>query len=96
MPVVAYAQCENFRILLPLRFYVKSTQKIIEVQKLPLLTHQETLTFYFDKSWQFLKAEICPKTKFRASDLKLDEMVVFEILESLKLISRKIRVAVKF
>ena len=48
----------------------------------------EALKFHFHKFVQFLKGKIGQKSKFRVR--KIAKIAVFELLESLKLISRKI------
>ena len=57
--------CGNFRIFLPFKIYVKSIFRIVKVQKWPLLPILKlSLLIYLDAFLQFVRAEICPKTKF--------------------------------
>ena len=58
-----------------------------------IVTHFEPLIFYFYAFLYLLKAEICQKLKFSAS--KCVKMTDFTLLESPKLVSRKIRVIEK-
>ena len=86
-------QCGNFRIFLPLRFYVKSMLGISKVQKSPL-TFLEALNFEFHTFLNFLRPEILPEKNSEHS--KLQRMAVFKLLKRSKLISRKISMAGKF
>ena len=45
--LIGNTQCENFRIILPLRFYVKSTLVIQRYQKTAIVTNWATLNFYY-------------------------------------------------
>ena len=56
--------------------------------KSAILTHLEALNFDIYTFLHFLEAEIYQISKFRAQ--KLAKMAVLQILDSLKLISRKI------
>ena len=56
--------------------------------KSAILTHLESLNFYFCEFLHFLKAEIQPNPNFRAPEMA--KMAFLELLDSPKLISRKI------
>ena len=56
--------------------------------KSALLTYLDVHNFAFCEIWHFLKTEICKITKFRAS--QNTKTAVLELLDSPKLISRKI------
>ena len=73
---------------LPLRFYVKSFFDDFRVSKTAILTILEALNVDFGKFLHFLKAKIYQNKKSRAS--KTVKMVDFELLDSPKMISRKI------
>ena len=73
---------------LPLRFYVKSFFDDFKVSKTAILTILEALNVDFGKFLHFLKTEIYQNQKSRAS--KTAKMTDLELLDSQKLISRKI------
>ena len=73
---------------LPLRFYVKSFFDDFRVSKTAILSILEALNVDFGKCLNFLKPEIFQNQKFRAS--KTGKMADFELVDSPKLISRKI------
>ena len=87
------AQCGNFRILLSLRFYVKSILGIVEVQKLLFLPFWGLWILLIWWIAAFKKCKNSKKSKFRA--FKCVKMADFGLLESSKLISRKIWVIQK-
>ena len=73
---------------LPLRFYVKSFFDDFRVSKTAILTILEALNVDFGKFLNFLKPEIHQNLKSRAS--KTGKIADFELVDSPKLISRKI------
>ena len=81
-------QCGKMTNFLPLRFYVKSFFDDFKVSKTAILTILEALNVDFGKFLNFLKAEIYQTQESKAS--KTGKMVDFEIVDSPKLISRKI------
>ena len=80
--VVITPQCGNFKIFRPFKFYVKSIFVIPEVSKNFHLNVFKAKELEFDDFLQFVKAEICPKVKFRASTTS--KLAGFELSESLK------------
>ena len=66
---VVCTQCGNFRILLSLRFYVKSIFAIVEMQNLPF-SRILTLNFDFYEFGHFWKAEFTKSTKLIAPKLQ--------------------------
>ena len=59
--------------------------------KSAILTHLEALYFDFNEFWHILKAEICLINKIQTSkSLKWQKMALSQLLDSPKLISRKI------
>ena len=89
------AQCGNYKIFPSLRFYVKSKLANLKYQNLSFLhiERQWILTFFifalFGGWYLFTKL-----TKFRVP--KMVEMVFLELLDSSKLISRKIWITKKW
>ena len=63
---VLLSQCGNFTIFLSVRFYVKSTLGILEVQNLPFLSNLEALNFDFYDILHFLKTKICPNPQIQS------------------------------
>ena len=87
------AQCGNFIIFLSSRFYVKSVFWDSRSANSTILTHLEALNCDFYEFLHFLKAKINQKSKLRIS--KIVKKAYFALLESSKLISRKISVIQK-
>ena len=84
------AQCGNFNIFMPFRFYVKSIKLILEGQKLPFWRFWR-LSIQIFEVLNIWKCQKFPKkSKFRAAEMV--KMAVFDLLKSAKLILRKIRV----
>jgi len=88
------SQCGNSKIFLPLKFYVKSILPDLRRSKIAILVILEAFNFDF---WEFLmlsNVEFSLKIKFKVS--KMTRFAVFELVNLPNMISRKIRVAVKF
>ena len=86
---IGNTQYGNFRIFLPLQFYVKSIFVILKPQKLHSIW--TPLNFEFLGIFDIFKCAIPKESKFKTS-----EIVKKTLWKSAKLISRKIRVAGKF
>ena len=67
---------------------MKSNIANLEAQKCVILTNLEPLKFDFHKFLHFLKAEIDQNDKIQSP--KMVKMTVLELLDSPKLVSRKI------
>jgi len=78
-------QWGNFRNFLSLRFYVKSILGIVDVKNLPFL-HCKWRWISILGIFQLSKSA---KLESKFTPLKIVKMAVFEVLQSLKLISRK-------
>ena len=87
------SKCGNFMSLLSFRFYVKSILEILEVQNLPFWHILRLWIFIFYELLHFWEVEIDQINKIRS--LKMAKTADFALLESPKLISRKISVVQK-
>ena len=87
-------QCGNFKIFLPLKFYVKSILGILEVQNLPFFDSFRGSAFWlFVNFCTFWSLELTKLTKLRVP--KMAKNSIFRTPWYQKLISRKIWVTEK-
>ena len=91
--IFRYTQCGNFMIFLSLRFYVKAIFVESISAESAILTHLGALNFEFHEFCIFWRLQSTKLTKFRAPNMA---KMALELLNSPKLISRKIWVTEKF
>ena len=87
-------EMRNFMIFLSFRFYVKSILKSLEVLKLPFSPFLKLRIWLIWSISAFKKCKNSWRSKFRTSQFA--KMAHFALLDSPKLISRKIWVTKKF
>ena len=87
-------QCGNLIISLPVWFYVKSISGNLEFHKLPFWQFQNAWMWIFSKCQSLKSAKSTQNVNSKL--LKLSNRQSFESLNLPKLISRKMRVTVKF
>ena len=81
-------QCGNYRIFLSLRFYVKSKLVNLRYSNLQFQAFQQIVRLWIINLCTFWRLEFTKLTKFRAPNMA--KTAVLELLDSPKLISRKI------
>ena len=91
--ILCYTQCGCFMSFLSFRFYVKSIMKNVEVLKLPFWPFRPFLKFV--NLVHFILQNVQKKKNQNSQPLNVLKMADFALLESPKLVSRKIWVIEK-